>query len=255
MLTPAIISLRTLLLVVLMAATVPGYGWLQVVDDDERRKAQVRSDLIDNFGLNEMQAQASSHLYSPLRWAEKKQDALSVNDIKTIFRKAGDRFFKEYAEYHTIGALLSNGKYNCVSGTALFAVYAEYLGLSYEVIEAPFHVYMIVEHASGKRILLESTDPDGGIFVGERAIKRQEKRYWGKERNVVNPSGDKLGGISLIELAGLQFYNLAVAQFNNGNYISTRRLIAKAEALYPESERIISLKRLFESGEISALNK
>ena len=60
--------------------------------------------------------------------------------------------------------LFGNYTYNCVTGTALFAIIFDELNIPYSIIEVPRHVYLIAYPETDK-IAVESTDFKDGIYA------------------------------------------------------------------------------------------
>jgi hypothetical protein len=174
--------------------------------------------------------------------------------VKKIFRQVQKKFFKRYQLYHTYGDLMKNGDYNCISGTAFFAILYGEMGYDVHIYETPFHTFLEIEVSDSQKYLIESTDPNYGFVDNMKKIEKRREEYALGE-HLTFPQG--LGStedvssdgfvreISLQQLAGLQYYNSAVVKFNEGKYQEASLLLKKASYLYP-SPRIIMLQMLSE---------
>ena len=88
--------------------------------------------------------------------------------VKLIFEKTHDKFFKKYEYLASFDEIFNDGIYNCVSGSALFVLILEKLQIKYHIISEPNHVFVIVNPRS-EAIVIESTDPvTGAGFVDEK---------------------------------------------------------------------------------------
>jgi hypothetical protein len=155
--------------------------------------------------------------------------------LKRIFYKTQSTFLHQYEQYAPFSALAtSNKEYDCVTGTALYAIILEYFNFDYSIIELDFHAYILV-HLSGRDILMESTNPSRGFVVERDEIDNLRERYR-LESTEINQRGilDKEveRKINVRELAGLHFYNQAVSEFNQGQYITAKKLLKAARNLY-----------------------
>ncbi|MEO9475455.1 MAG: hypothetical protein ABJG41_07960 [Cyclobacteriaceae bacterium] len=151
-----------------------------------------------------------------------------------------------YENYVSFAQTLESKKYDCLTGTALYALILDKMEISYTVLEFDFHIFLLAE-ADGKEILIEATDPLGGFVTDAEEIGRRIKS------SLLNAQyKDKYyrtylqNEINLVELAGLQYYNLAVDLFNKKKYKEAKKFIKKANVLYP-SERIQQTARLITS--------
>lgn len=182
-----------------------------------------------------------------------KAKSASFKDEKAflghVFSKTHSKFLKQYKEYATFNELFSNGTYNCLTGTALYALMLEELGFPYTIIETNYHIFLLAETSEGK-ILFEATDPLNGFVADDREIVKRIEGY--KRNTVVQARNDKTyyqfdvklyNAIDLDELQGLLHYNLAVEALNNGALESSIAHLGKAIEKY-RSPRIEELSRI-----------
>lgn len=154
---------------------------------------------------------------------------------------------KNYKYSESFNDLFTKGNYNCVSGTALYASVLKQLGYSPKIFETRYHIFLLVWLDNSARILFEATDPINGFVDDDIKISNCIKEYLYREQETINqqltlsaPFNDKLilNIVSQKQLAGLQYYNLAVQLINKENYFDAFRMLKKATLLYPTSLRI-----------------
>jgi tetratricopeptide (TPR) repeat protein len=167
--------------------------------------------------------------------------------LRAVFNKVHRKYLKSYQLFSPLSKTLSTGDYDCVSGTTLYALVLEELGFAYQIKEAPFHAYLLVNLDNNEQLLLESTNPIHGIIEGQDYIADTEDKY----RLQTSPKNDIpltpfIRAINLRQLAGLQYYNEAVVYFNRQEFKIARKILQKAWVLYPE-DRIQTLLQISES--------
>ncbi len=86
-----------------------------------------------------------------------------IKKIKYIYDFVHKKFFISYKMENSFSDIFSKGEYNCLSGTALYAIILTKLNIPFSIVEAPNHVYLIAYPESHK-IIMESTDPQNGYF-------------------------------------------------------------------------------------------
>ncbi len=164
-----------------------------------------------------------------------------------LFYQVHRKFLKHYTLYTTFDALITDGHYDCLTGTALYAIILETLGLPYQVLETEFHIYLKVQTNQGW-VLMEATDPLGGFVTDPAAIAQLEKMYrkghsagpvaqatptsLRQELALARPQKGFCHLVTLQQLPGLQYFNAAVVQFNNQQYTATIDLLQKGLAIY-----------------------
>ena len=171
-----------------------------------------------------------------------------------VFNKTQNKYFKRFSLYNAFDELLDNGVYNCISGTAFYAILYHEMGLDLKIYETPYHAFLELQDLNGKNILVESTDASFGfVDKHQKIVERKEAYSFNGDLFQIQGIGNQndqqeisyLAEISLLQLAGLQYYNLAVVEFNDGNFDKSSKLLKKASYLYPSS-RIITLQMLSE---------
>ncbi|WP_156152239.1 hypothetical protein [Flammeovirga sp. OC4] len=158
---------------------------------------------------------------------------------KKLFTKTRQKFLKRYKECSTFSTLLEDGKYDCLSGTLLYAHIFQELGYDYSIHQNNSHVYIIVEDPYLGTTLIESTDVYGYV-IGKNNIK---KRIEGYEKRLENSLLYSRYGMNLTEtlsikdVAGLQYYNLAVASYRANDLYEAKLSLYKA-SIITDSPRI-----------------
>ena len=187
----------------------------------------------------------------------KKQSRYSDKVLLEQFYYAVHRkFLKSYQPYRSFYSLVSEGQYNCLSGTALYAYLLGELGFKFQVYETDYHTFLLVRTADGEEIMFESTDPLHGFVEGEKQIAQRmeeikqdalsgalekSKPYHDFELNVIRP-------VSLSQLAGLQYFNQAAALYNRQRLPEAEIALSKGRLLY-QAERFERFAQLLAGGQ------
>lgn len=177
--------------------------------------------------------------------ASTKSDALF---LKHVFYTVHRKMLGRYEQYVTFSEIFKKEKkYDCVTGTALYALVLDELGFAYEIHETDYHVYLVAKSES-KEYLFESTDPLNGFawnpqeiairkaFVNQESVRiNTELAMSGLASDDVEVQKPKYidNVVGLRQLAGLHYYNQALKQFNNNDYADAYRMIIIAQGIYP----------------------
>lgn len=184
-----------------------------------------------------------------LHQLEKKESSFKREKdfIRHLFLKTHQKFLKNYSAYASFGELLEKGKYNCLTGTALYALILDHFGIEYSVIETNYHIFILAK-AEGETILLETTDPLNGFVYKQNEIDERLTTY----RSNTLQETDKSKGVryefsfnlweavSLTELKGLLYFNHAVEAYNQQQLDASVSFLVMAGKFRP-SERIQEL--------------
>lgn len=184
---------------------------------------------------------------------EKKGKSLGF--LRHAFQNSHKKLFKKYEQHATFNQMLHEGKFDCVSGTAVLALLMDRYGFDFEIIETDYHVFSIVK-LDEKPIILESTLKVGGMITQPSQVNNYLNAYKPEETATYLSLNQRIGSpnidysdktifrsINLQELAGLQYYNDAIYHFNRQAYRISEQQLQKAYQLYP-SERIDGLREL-----------
>lgn len=173
-----------------------------------------------------------------------------VSFLKHVFTKTHERFLKEYRATAAFDEMFHNGVYNCMTGTALFALVLEHLHYDYQVIETNYHIFLMVS-AGGKQVLIETTDPVTGFVSDEKEIAQRIASY--KFGNTALASNDEkihfrykaslCNSIDLGNIQGLLHFNMAVAAYNNQDIGESIEQLSFACSYY-NSERMEEFSKI-----------
>lgn len=165
--------------------------------------------------------------------------------IKKIYDIVHSTFLKKYDEKAMFSDIFSNGHYNCVSASAIYAYTFDQIGIPYHVKEAPSHVYLIA-YPDSHKIRLETTVPGsyGFIILQDSEIKKvvdelinvklvtkeevfakgykkfYEDYFYGKEY------------VAKSSLIGMQYYNKGYYDLEIENYKSALNNVTKSSIFY-----------------------
>jgi hypothetical protein len=164
-------------------------------------------------------------------------------------------FFTRYEKRNSFSSIFVNGTYNCVSATALFALILDRLSIPYQIRERPEHVYLVA-YPSSLKIVLETTSPLGYIQYSEAYMDRyldylvQSKVITKDEKS----AGDQLtlfqkyyyssAGISLLQLAAIQFANYAFYHSNENKLEQALNDERKSAFIYRDEKSLFMLHYL-----------
>ncbi len=157
------------------------------------------------------------------------------------FQQVQQRYLHHYQPYPLFTATFRDSTYNCVSGTALYAYVLQHLGFAVEIRETNLHAYLRVKSVRSE-YLIDATDPQNG-FVSDDELLIARREFW-YASNEIRSGKAYNQAISLTQLAGLQYFNEAVKTFNRRSYAACAEHLAKAELLYPNSEKVTALQKM-----------
>lgn len=167
--------------------------------------------------------------------------------LRYLFTKAHQKFLKNYVDYCTFSALLEKGNYNCLTGTALYALVLDHFDMEYQIVETNYHIFLMIQTTDG-RVLFEATDPINGFLDSPTEIEARIKRYREIRPVVANKicyqyKFNLCNTVSLEQLVGLMYYNLSVNAYN------AKKLSASIDYL----EQAINLYRTQRTDELSKI--
>lgn len=228
--------MKKLLSVLILICSLPVFG-----QDAERVGAASTQSYLSAFlSTDEKSISAISSFDSFLKKLEKKQTKIKKEKdfVRYIFSKAHQSYLKKYEPYSSFNSLFTNGAYNCLSGTILYATILNHFQIPFEVIETNYHIFLTVETKQGK-VLLEATDPLNGFVETAKGI---EERISGYKQNTPTVSNSNLTyyqfnfelfkSVSMEELCGLLYYNKAVDSFNHQRLEESIGFLRMAHELY-----------------------
>jgi hypothetical protein len=177
----------------------------------------------------------------------KLENSRGKNELKwlhNIFRITHKTFLREYQQFASFEGMFADGKYDCLTGTSLYALIFQSLNINFKIYETSYHAFIILETASGN-VMIESTDPINGFITDQNLINKKLNDYRNLKSNEftdINKSSYDFKNkifreISLLEIVGLLQYNAALFYYNAGNLIDSSHALAMASQHY-HSERI-----------------
>lgn len=83
--------------------------------------------------------------------------------VKYIHQYVHRKFFTKYEYKNSFCDIFNNGFYNCVSSTALYALIFTELGIPFQIMEKPSHVFLIA-YPSTYNIFVETTSEEKGYL-------------------------------------------------------------------------------------------
>lgn len=167
--------------------------------------------------------------------------------IKYIYQLVHDRFLSKYQEENRFYEIIKNGNYNCVTATALYALFFEKLGIPYTIKEEPTHVYLVA-YPNQENIMIETTTPASGFFSFDPAFKttyintlKSQKIIGATEAQASNV--DQLfnqyyfgkENINLTQLIGIHFINDGLFKRDHDDIEGAYQQIKKGYLYYPNT--------------------
>lgn len=171
------------------------------------------------------------------------------NYIEWVYYKVHRKHLKRYKQYSSMSETLYDGRYDCVTGTALYAAIYSSLGFDVAIKESTYHIFLLVETRHGK-VLVESTDPINGVITNPdimqgwlsgnlpvSSVSTGEQPF----EPILNKD------ITMEMLAGLLHFNQSVRHFNEGRYTKAMGYIEAGIKHYP-SDRMFRMAAIIAQG-------
>jgi hypothetical protein len=169
--------------------------------------------------------------------------------LKYIFKQVHSNYFNIYDINASFDKIFTDGTYNCVTGTALFAAILDKMNINYVIKEKPHHAYLIAD-PGGISFPIESTDPTMKYFIPDEKFKKAYIDYLVTGKMILNSEVQSKGyellfnkyyysdsDIDLRQLIGLHYYNSGVGLLTSKDYLMASYQFEKGYLLYP-SERL-----------------
>ena len=203
-----------------------------------------------NYSQVDGNARSSNEVSNFIKKLERKGiQKNSAQFLRFLFTKTHQHFLRQYVEYASFSETLDKGKYDCLTGTALYALLLDHFDIEYKIIETNYHIFLLVSTAEGK-ILMEATDPLNGFVEKPKDIdnrinlyrqnKIQEasigKKYYRYNFNLFNQ-------VNLDQIEGLLHYNLSIVAFNDQDLHASIQRLDRALNLY-NSPRMVEFSNI-----------
>ena len=151
--------------------------------------------------------------------------------VSMVFYRTHRKFLKRYKEFTPFPEVFRNDNYDCLSATTLYSLIFNKLGISHEIVETNYHIYINVFFENGN-ILIESTDPLGGFVVNAKDIQKRLEDMESRNANTNKKSYTFKSRIhdtvAFDELIGLHYYNASIKAYNEQNLEHSTELFKKA---------------------------
>lgn len=226
----------------------------------------------DTAGTKEMYDIISAELNGFI--AEQREDNITEKpakkQIKKLYTDVHNRFLDKYELENDFTSIFDDGRYNCVSGSALFAHVFTALNIPYTIEEFPTHV-MLIAYPKGDQIAVETTDPADGTLVFTPKMKKEfadelraskmisEAEYLEGPEAVFQKNYLINDQINFRQLAGIQYYNNAIYQLEKDNFIDALNFGLKSFVLYPSPNSryavVTSAASILENGNVKDSNR
>lgn len=173
----------------------------------------------DDYNSSEVQKKISEFV------SELKTETANMSETKKvshIFKAAHRKLFKVYQLQNSFRNIFETGEYNCVSGSALYAIIFELMDIPYQIVEAPQHVFLFA-YPNTHKIAIETTIPKNGyLSFNENYIQKFTKHLLENklisQNEYDNTSTSDLfnkyyfakNSLSLKELVAIQYSNYAI---------------------------------------------
>ena len=166
--------------------------------------------------------------------------------LKTIFKTTHQKFLKTYSQYADLGEILTSGRFDCLTATALLSAALTETHFDYTIIETNYHIFILVNTATGQ-VLLETTDRLSGFVEDPDEINRRIASYC--QNKIMNVGNDKtfyqysfnlFHEVRPDQLAGLLYFNQAIKAYNKHDLLACASLLEQSKRIY-ESPRVEEL--------------
>ncbi|HAB50925.1 MAG TPA: hypothetical protein DCE80_01875 [Ignavibacteriales bacterium] len=183
--------------------------------------------------------------------------------IKTIYKRTHSHFLTKYEEKSFFENIFENGTFNCVSATALYALVLETYHIEYVIKETLQHVYLIAD-PKRDQVFIETTLPSKGTFYVDEHYKKNYVEYL-ENNKIISESEfktqsteslfdkyyDENKTITLKELAGIQYFNDGIFNYEASKFVEASKSFEKAFILYPSN----SIKLAYHTALLALLNE
>lgn len=174
---------------------------------------------------------------------EKLQKKSPKKQIKKIFKGVQNDLLVRYNLENQFIEVFENGRYNCVSSTAIYALLLERFNIKYIISQEPEHVYLTATF-NELNIVIEGTDPQGGFVpLTDKLIEAQINSLLNRKLITIeelnSPDAAKIledlfpsKEIDLEELIGVQYENKMAYSYESENYKAAYENALKALYFY-----------------------
>ncbi|WP_338759748.1 hypothetical protein WAF17_12240 [Bernardetia sp. ABR2-2B] len=167
-----------------------------------------------------------------------------TNESKTLrrlFFAVQETFLKEYSLYSSFFQTIDSGKYDCLTGSILYAVLLEEIkqkgnfDYTYQLVQTPTHVFIKIKLSDENEMIFESTSLDNGFIATPKGINfylnQQAKKAKEETQNgsIVLLDNQSLNNLVTLETASaLLYFNQGVLFFNQRKFGKSLDMAKKA---------------------------
>jgi len=168
--------------------------------------------------------------------------------VKKVYKDIHNSTLVKYVTLANFSSIFSNGEYQCVSGSMLYAMVFDELAIPYELKETPNHVYLTAFPETHK-ITVETTNPIKGVAMFDNQFKKNYVNFLKESKLITKGEYDSTGVyelfdnyylnpeiVDLNQLAGIQYYNQAISELQEQNYVVAFNAMEKAYYLHPNKK-------------------
>lgn len=166
---------------------------------------------------------------------------------KLIHNLVKKRLLKKYQSYCSMEEVFVDGTFNCVTGTAVYALIFKHFDIPFTIYLEPNHVYLLVDPDHSK-IVIESTDHLNGFkpFTGEMKLAyllKLQKAGLMESCTIKRDSIDVVfdrhyfkqnATLNISELAGIQYFNCSMKAIDDGDLRRAVHMIEKSDFLFSQ---------------------
>ena len=200
---------------------------------------------VSRKGANTSKVKSSKRLMQDQIDLFKSKNKDDKKQIKWIYKKVHDEFFKKYELENHFDDVFEKGYYNCLSSTAIYSMILEELDIPYQINILPNHVNLTA-YPNTHKILIESTDPITGYISYDRKFKEDYVTHL-IDFKLIEPKDIELKSVEAVfdeyyktneavnlkQLVGVQYYNDGLYLMNNEKLEASIEQFEKSIALYP----------------------
>jgi hypothetical protein len=160
-----------------------------------------------------------------------------ANEAKTVrrlFFAVQETFLKEYVLYSSFFQTIDSGKYDCLTGSILYAIFLDEIkqkgnfDYTYQLIQTPIHVFIKIKLSDQSEIVFESTSLEKGFIATPKGIdfflQEQTKKIEQATQNkiLLLENKNELNNLITLEDASALLY------FNQGVLFYSQRKFGKS---------------------------
>lgn len=186
--------------------------------------------------------------------SKKKRFDSDKKFLEYVFYKVHRKYLRSFEPLTNFSEILEQGKYNCLTATAYYAIILEYFDFHYELIELTHHIYLKV-NLDQQTILLESTDPVNGFIGNSSDVEAQLMAYNLSTNESLSDDHFEAEPVDLYQLIGLHYYNLAIKSFKVDDLRKSYVAINKALIFHKSPKLFTFLNFLLEETNFTPIEK